>query len=187
MPMTSRQGITNRSKAKSKNARNRGPTPRFPANRILYRDNFCLSLRPICILHGRQTSGRNAVGCLDSDHLGERDLGDDVAFVGFGYLSQQATLRNVRLTSVSAAKGLGHACNSLNISRPAPLLSCDHWRTSDGNGALWVGPLYALLGALLGRARSSLWGRRRNGGGSRSDSCWILQGINPRSQHRDLI
>ena len=51
--MTSRQGITNRSKAKSKNARNRGPTPRFPANRILYRDNFCLSLRPIRILHGR--------------------------------------------------------------------------------------------------------------------------------------
>jgi hypothetical protein len=31
MPMTSRQGITNRSKAKSQNARKRGPTPGFPA------------------------------------------------------------------------------------------------------------------------------------------------------------
>jgi hypothetical protein len=27
--------------------------PAFLQNRILYRDNFCLSLRPICILHGR--------------------------------------------------------------------------------------------------------------------------------------
>ncbi len=31
MPMTRRQGITNRSKAKSQNARKRGPTPGFPA------------------------------------------------------------------------------------------------------------------------------------------------------------
>jgi hypothetical protein len=31
MPMTRRQGITNRSKAKSQNARNRGPTPGFLA------------------------------------------------------------------------------------------------------------------------------------------------------------
>jgi hypothetical protein len=31
MPMTRRKGITNRSKAKSQNARKRGPTPGFPA------------------------------------------------------------------------------------------------------------------------------------------------------------
>jgi len=31
--------------------------PAFLQNRILYPDNFCLSLRPICILHGRLLGG----------------------------------------------------------------------------------------------------------------------------------
>ncbi|MGY4281761.1 hypothetical protein ACVWXO_000981 [Bradyrhizobium sp. LM2.7] len=52
IPMTRRQGITNGSKAKSQNAKNRGPTAGFPA-----KSNTCIVttsayLRPICILRG---------------------------------------------------------------------------------------------------------------------------------------
>ncbi|MEY9697742.1 hypothetical protein ABIF50_003202 [Bradyrhizobium diazoefficiens] len=59
MPMTRPSG--NHESLESKIPKRKKPRPHPPAflqNRILYRDNFCLSLRPICILHGRLIKAR---------------------------------------------------------------------------------------------------------------------------------
>jgi len=58
MPVTGCHGIANRSKAKSQNARKRGPTP--PAFlEILYQDQFCSFLRPNRFLHRRRSTLRD--------------------------------------------------------------------------------------------------------------------------------
>jgi len=51
--MTRHQGITNRSKAKSKTQESKARHPAFLQNPILYQHHFCLFLRPFRILHRR--------------------------------------------------------------------------------------------------------------------------------------
>lgn len=66
MPMTRRQGITNRSKAKSQNARNRGPTPGFPAKS----NTLSRQLLPIsqADLHSSRTTDHRRKTCGVAKH-----------------------------------------------------------------------------------------------------------------------
>jgi hypothetical protein len=70
MPMTRRQEITNRSKAKSQNARKRGPTPSFPANS----NTLSSQLPPIsqADLHSSRTTMRFYLKTGYSTHLNYR-------------------------------------------------------------------------------------------------------------------
>jgi hypothetical protein len=75
MPMTRRQGITNRSKAKSQNARKRGPTPGFPAKS----NTLSRQLLPISQgdLHSSRTTiyaeiERRGAGCIAKLRVGKQ-------------------------------------------------------------------------------------------------------------------
>src|SRR3954469_23772435 len=70
MPMTRRKGITNRSKAKSQNARKRGPTPGFPAKS----NTLSRQLLPISQADPHSSRTTTLVGIAGEDDLDAPDL-----------------------------------------------------------------------------------------------------------------